>query len=98
VIVERSRNLSLVTDTALVTALLAAAVVLQRARWGRSLHALLRPGDGDVIPVLVAAQLLVFNLAGAWLYRKAGFAAALLCAGASISSGDVIAQSLFGLR
>ena len=47
--------------------------------------------------MIVAIQLLLFNLAGAWFYKKAGFIAALSMRWGEYLVWHVIAQSLFGL-
>jgi uncharacterized integral membrane protein len=49
-------------------------------------------------PAIVAFQLLLFNLVGAWFYRRSGFLAALSMRWGEYLVWHVIGQSLLGLR
>lgn len=49
-------------------------------------------------PALVAFQLLLFNLAGAWFYRRSGFLAALSMRWGEYLVWHIIGQSFLGLR
>lgn len=49
-------------------------------------------------PALVAVQLFLFNLVGAWFYRRSGFLAALSTRWGEYLVWHVIGQSLLGLR
>lgn len=48
--------------------------------------------------VLVAVRLFLFNLAGAWYFRRAGFLAALSVRWAEYAVWHVVGQSLLGVR
>lgn len=47
--------------------------------------------------LLIAARLLAFNLAGAWVYRRAGFVAAVMLRWSEYLVWHIVVQTMFGL-